>query len=168
MKIFLFLILAGLASAQTPASVKSKGCKGSTVQISVTVPLVAGAISEPVPVCAELGPGLALNTSVSPPRLEATPAAPAALPRAVIQKFAMPTALPGTTKDISVNLTYTPTASAAILVAFRSSRVGGNVVDFLTPGGGASPKLLQVTVPEYRPFTAEDLLTVMYWTTDAP
>lgn len=167
MKLILGLIIAAVAAAQTPATIQTRGCRGNAVQIVVSVPLAAGEITVPVPVCAELGTGLTLNTAVNPPRLEAT-AAPVALPRVVVQRFALPTALPPDTKSISVNLTYTPTASAAILVAFRSSRMGGDVVDFLTPGGGASPKLLQVTVPDYRPFTVDDQLTVMYWTTDAP
>lgn len=155
------------ADAQTSAAIKSQACKGNTVQVSVTVPLSAGAITVPVPVCAELGPGLNLNTSVTPPRLEAT-APVVAIPRAVVQRVTLPAALPEATKTISVNLTYTPAASSAIAVAFRSSRAAGDVVDFVAPGGGANPKLLQVTVPEYRPFTADDTITILYWTLDAP
>lgn len=158
---------APAADAQTSTAIKSQACKGNTVQISVTVPLSAGAITVPVPVCAELGPGLTLNTSVTPPRLEAT-APVVAIPRAVVQRVTLPAALPEATKTISVNLTYTPAASSAIAVAFRSSRAAGDVVDFVAPGGGANPKLLQVTVPEYRPFTADDTITILYWTLDAP
>lgn len=155
------------ADAQTSAAIKSQACKGNAVQVSVTVPLSAGAITVPVPVCAELGPGLTLNTSVTPPRLEAT-APVVAIPRAVVQRVTLPAALPEATKTISVNLTYTPAPASAIAVAFRSSRAAGDVVDFVAPGGGANPKLLQVTVPEYRPFTADDTVTILYWTLDAP
>lgn len=158
---------APAADAQTAAAVTSKACKGNSVQVSITVPLSAGAITVPVPVCAELGPGLTLNTSVTPPRIEVS-VAPAAQPRIVVQRFPLPPTLPATTTAITYTLSHTPVASAAILVSFRSSRATGDVVDFLTPGGGANPKALDVTVPSYRPFTADDVITAMYWTTDAP
>lgn len=165
--VVLAFALAPAADAQTSAAIASKACRGNTVQVSVSVPLSAGAITVPVPVCAELGPGLTLNTSVTPPRLEAI-TAPVVQPRAVIQKFTIPAAVPATTPSVSLTLSHTPTASAAILVSFRSSRATGDVVDFLAPGGGANPKVLDVTLPSYRPFTPDDVLTVLYWTTDTP
>lgn len=164
--LWLLLVTPSL-QAQTSAAIKSQACKGNTVQVSITVPLSAGAITVPVPVCAELGPGLTLNTSVTPPRIEATVPV-VAIPRAVVQRVTLPAALPEATKTISVNLTYSPAPASAIAVAFRSSRAAGDVVDFVAPGGGANPKLLQVTVPEYRPFTADDTVTILYWTLDAP
>lgn len=162
MKFILGLIASGLL-AQTPASLQSIGCRGNTIQIMVSVPLAAGAITVPVPVCAELGPGLVLNTAVTPPRLEAV-AAPVVQPRAVVQKFAMPAALPASSNTLSITLAFTPHSASPILAAFRSSRVGGDVVEFVMPGGGSAPKVLDVTVPSYRPFTADDGLTVTYWT----
>lgn len=155
------------AIAQTPASVQTRACRGNSVQVVLSVPLSAGGLTVPVPVCADLGTGLTLNTSVTPPRLETTPPA-VAIPRAVVQRFALPVNLPADTKVVNFTLNATPAPNSAIAVAFRSSRFGGDVVDMLTPGGGANPKLLVVSVPDYRPFTADDTITVLYWTLDAP
>jgi hypothetical protein len=46
---------------------------------------------------------------------------------------------------------------------FRSSQVGCDVV-YSVPPGSSDAKTLEVTVPEYRPFVAQDVLTVFYWT----
>lgn len=154
--------------AQSPVDLTPKGCSGNAVQIVATVPFSAGTTTVPVPICVALGPGLVLNTSVTPPRLEATaPVSPGVMPRAVVQKFPIPANLPTDAKATFV-LTFTPAPTSAIAVAFRSSRVGGDVVDFVTPGGGANPKTIEVTVPAYRPFTEQDVLTVLYWTLDQP
>lgn len=154
--------------AQSPVDLTPKGCSGNAVQIVATVPFTAGTTTIPVPICVALGPGLALNTSVTPPRLEATaPASPVVIPRAVVQKFPIPANLPPDAKA-TFALTFTPASTSAIAVAFRSSRLGGDVVDFVTPGGGANPKAIEVTVPAYRPFTEQDVLTVLYWTLDQP
>lgn len=155
----LALAFAPQADAQTPLDATGRGCRGNAVQVVLTVPLAAGAITVPVPVCATLGPGLTLNTAVNPPRLEV---APVAMPRAVIERFSLPPDLPATQTTVSFTLKNTPTG--AILGGFRSSRVGGEVVDFLKAGAG---KVLVVKVPSYRPFTADDELAVLYWTLEA-
>lgn len=163
-----FLFTVSGVDAQTsvtPVSLVARGCAGPNVQIAVTVPLVAGTITVPVPVCAELGPGLTLNTTTSPPRIDIT--LPAVPYRAVVQKFAIPP-IPDGINSASFNLTYVPHPASPILVSFASSRVGGNVVDSVMPAGGASPKVVQVSLPNYRPFTADDVLTIVYWTLDAP
>jgi len=155
----LALSFAPAADAQTPLDATGRGCRGNAVQVVLTVPLAAGAITVPVPVCATLGPGLTLNTAVNPPRLEA---APVAMPRAVIERFPLPPDLPASQTTASFTLKNTPTG--AILGGFRSSRIGGEVVDFLKAGGD---KLLTIKVPSYRPFTADDELAVLYWTLEA-
>ena len=38
------------------------------------------------------------------------------------------------------------------------------VVELVLAAGGANPKQLQVTLPNYQPLTADDVLTVMYQT----
>lgn len=158
---WLLLATPGL-QAQTNGDLTSRGCRGNAVQVVLTVPLAAGAITVPVPVCATLGAGLTLNTSVNPPRLEVVQS-PTVMPRAVIERFPLPPDLPATQTSVSFTLQSTPTG--AILGGFRSSRVGGDVVDFLVAGPG---KTLVIKVPTYRPFTADDELAVLYWTNDAP
>lgn len=164
MKFAIVFLIAAAASAQTAVDLGSRGCKGNSVQVVLTVPLAAGAVTVPVPICAELGAGLRLDTSVSPPRLEAIPQ-PVLMPRAVIERFPLPVDLPATSATVTFTLQYTPTG--AILGGFRSSRVGGEVIDFLKTGG-ATPKALTIKAPSYRPFTADDELAVLYWTLDAP
>ena len=67
---------APAADAQTSQlDLAARGCRGNAVQVVLSVPLASGAITVPVPVCAELGAGLALNTSANPPRLEVVCAA---------------------------------------------------------------------------------------------
>lgn len=160
--ILAFCLLAAPGQAQTNGDLTARGCRGNAVQVVLSVPLAAGAITVPVPVCATLGAGLTLNTSVNPPRLEVVQS-PTVMPRAVIERFPLPPDLPATQTSVSFTLQSTPTG--AILGGFRSSRVGGDVVDFLVAGPG---KTLVIKVPSYRPFTADDELAVLYWTNDAP
>lgn len=58
-----------------------------------------------------------------------------------------------------------PGTRARIIVMFRSSQFGGDV-NYSVPPGLTSPKRLIVTVPDYRPFTSQDVLTIFYWTFD--
>ncbi len=154
---------APAADAQTSQlDLTARGCRGNAVQVVLSVPLAAGAISVPVPVCAELGAGLTLNTSANPPRLEVVQQ-PALMPRAVIERFTLPADLPATATTTTFNLVYTPVG--AMLGAFRSSRATGDVVDFLSTHG-STPKALTIKVPSYRPFTSDDELSVLYWTLD--
>ena len=64
-------------------------------------------------------------------------------------------------------LLNTPIAGtrARIIVMFRSSQVGADVV-YSVPPGLANAKTLDVTVPVYRPFLPQDVLTIFYWTFD--
>lgn len=177
MKIFLFLILAAAASAQAPANLRSGACRStSAVQLTAVVPVTVGASTVPVSLCVDLGAGLRLNTATTPAKIEIDPAAlptppPAAnVPRMAMKRVSLSTVvpdLPGITQ-IGVPLEYTPAAGTMVFAVFRSSRVGGDVIDILPSEGWASPKQLQVTLPAYRPFTTDDVLTVLYWTLDAP
>lgn len=54
---------------------------------------------------------------------------------------------------------------ARIIAMFRSSQIGADVA-YSVPPGIANAKTLEVTTPEYRPFLAQDVLTIFYWTFD--
>lgn len=161
MKLLIGLLAVGLF-AQNSSVLNNQKCKGNSVQIAASIPVSVGANLVSVPVCVALGTGLTIDTSVSPPRLNAV--APVIVPRIVIQRLTFITDAPQ--QPITYNLNYTPVG--AIIISFKSSRIGGDVVDFLEPVADSNSKQVVVTLPEYRPFTTSDSLTVMYWTTDAP
>lgn len=176
MKIFLFLILAAAASAQAPANLRGGACRStSAVQLTAVVPVTVGASTVPVSLCVDLGAGLRLNTATTPAKIEIDPAALPTPPAANVPRMAMKRVLlsvvvpdvPGI-NQMSVPLEFTPAPGTMVLAVFRSSRLGGDVVEIIPSEGWASPKQLQVTLPAYRPFTTDDVLTVLYWTLDAP
>jgi len=82
-------------------------------------------------------------------------------PRMITQTFVLAD-LPNPTQNF--NLTSKPIlgTGAKIVILFTSSRMGNDVSAVVTPGA-TTPKVLQVIVPEYRPFINE-ILTVIYWT----
>lgn len=58
-----------------------------------------------------------------------------------------------------------PGTRARIIVMFKSSQVGQDI-NISVPPGLLNPKTFTVTVPIYRPFTANDIITAFYWTFD--
>jgi hypothetical protein len=158
--VFALLLLAMSAGAQTDIGVAPSRCAGPSVQVAVSVPVSFGAATVSIPVCVALGPGLSIDTTTVPPRLVV--AIPPAAPRIVVQRFVPPSDLPGD-GAWTFQLRHEPVG--AILASFRSSRIGGDAVDIVTPGGGASPKEVRVAMPRY-PFNAGDILTILYWTTE--
>lgn len=179
MRRLLFLLaVATLAEAQTAITTKTARCGTDAPAVAMTLPVnISPTTAIPVPICAAIGGGVRLNTAVSPPRLEVDPATlpPApdapAVPRQAMKKVIVgnvlpPAVTPGTT--ISFNLEYEPAPGTFMVVVFQSSRVGGNTVEIISPGGGASPKRMDVALPHYAPYTSSDVLTVLYWTMDAP
>lgn len=175
--IALLVALAPGLRAQPVTSLRSTGCRStSAVQIVATVPVSVSATNVPVPICLDLGPGLKLNLDATPPRIEldtaALPSPPAqtvVVPRMVMKRVVLSAVvpdLPGITQ-VSVPLDFTPAPNTLIVAVLRSSRLGGDVVEIATPGA-AQPKQVQVTLPVYRPFTTDDVLTFLYWTSEAP
>lgn len=159
MKILGIILLAAIASAQTSVGVAPPRCAGDAVQVVMAVPVSLGATTVSIPLCVALGPGLALDTSTAPPRLVVAVPAP---PRVVVEKFTPPPGLPA---EGTWTLTLRHEPVGAIVASFRSSRVGGDTVEIVTPGGGAAPKELQIALPKYS-LTAGDSLSVLYWTTE--
>ena len=146
---FLLFILATAASAQVrlPRDI----CPASTsARVLVTLPSVT------VPLCVDIGPGLSLNMSANPPRLEAT-AVSVPVPRPVILRI--PLAPFGAENNVEFTLDFQPVG--IVLAMFRSSRLGADFVDAVEAG---STKTIGVTLPTYRPFAAGDVLTIVYWT----
>lgn len=168
----MLVLLTGRAVlAQSSASVRSQGCRatGSVPVILVNLPVtVSAGVTITVPICAAVGPNLTLNTTTTPPQLEAVIPPPVlTTPRQVLQKVALTTmsALPvGSTADVS--LIYTPAPNTVIVAVLRSSRVGGDVTEIVQPVTIGDTKLLKIDLPDYRPFVAADQLTVLYWTVD--
>lgn len=153
------------ASAQTPVDVTFKGCRGNAVMIAGVIPTTNGAVTANVPMCVALGPGLTINTSVTPPRLEMA-VQQITLPRSVIQVVPL-AGLPGTQTSLTVTLQYTPIASSAMFAIYQSSMIGQDRVLALMPGGGAAPKSVIVSpLPSHRPLTADDTLTIVYQTVE--
>lgn len=162
---------AAMLQAQTgPVPINSKACRSSAVQVVLTFPVVVAGVQMSIPVCAELGAGLRVNTAVTPPVIEIDPASlPAPSPSAgrwVIKKFDLsfvpPAVTPGS--QLGIPLDFTPIAGSPMIVSFASSRVGASIVDIVMAAGGANPKQLQVTLPNYKPLTVDDVLTVLYQT----
>lgn len=164
----LFLIAAGLW-AQTPIPNRTHNCKttGTAPLVPVHMPVVVAGITLTVPICAALGPNITINGSTTPPQLEVLPqtAAPV-VPRQVLHKLSLSTVSPTlpTSASVDINLQYTPAPGTHILFVFRSSRIGGDVVEVVAPVTTGNTKLVRVEVPDYRPFTADDQITLLYFT----
>lgn len=176
LRVLAFLAVAiGPVIAQPVTSLRSTGCRStSAVQIVATVPVSVSATNVPVPICLDLGPGLKLNMDATPPRIELDtavlpPPAQTVVPRMVLKRVVLSAVvpdLPGITQ-MSIPLDFTPAPNTLIVAVLRSSRLGGDVVEIATPGT-TQPKQVQVTLPAYRPFTTDDVLTLLYWTSEAP
>lgn len=74
-----------------------------------------------------------------------------------------------TTTDLTVTLRYTPTPGYPVVLAMDSSRVGYSTTRIF-PTEVLRPPFNQfvVTLPDYRPFTAQDKISFLYWTSELP
>jgi len=72
-------------------------------------------------------------------------------------------ATPATQLTLTTRLSNNPAPNTLLIVMFRSSQTGGDTVD-MVPIGGTDRKEVVVTLPLHRPFTADDRLTLVYWT----
>ena len=141
-------------------SLRQTNCRGSSIQLLVSVPVGIGATQVSVPLCVDIGSSLRLDTTVSPPRLEAVIPSQPPVPRVIVQNIPIPSNPPAGT--FTTTLSKLP--SGVLLVSFRSSQVGLDTFDIVTPDAGS--KDLAVTLPDYRPFTPVDKLVVAYWTVE--
>lgn len=169
--IFALLMAAGHSLAQTAVPARTHNCKVSangTALVPVHMPVVVAGITLTVPLCVSIGPNIRINGSTTPPQLEVIPEPAAAAPRQVLHKMALATLSPTlpTSSTVDITLQYTPAPGTHILFIFRSSRIGGDVVEVVAPTTTGNTKLVRVDVPDYRPFTTDDQITMMYFTTE--
>lgn len=190
------LILLALAQAQTVTPLRNVGCPSTTEPLVVlTVPVSVSAVTIPVPFCVGLGAGIKYNATSS--KLEVDPAAlplgtglryntttaklevdPAALPPSTpanVPRQALYTLVLGTLPQqpgitqFGAPLPYTPAPGTHLVVHYVSSRVGGDITDFVPFVPDASnPKMVQFLLPAHRPLVSTDVLKILYWTFDPP
>lgn len=171
--ILIFAMLAVSAMAQTaPINIRNVGCfSASEPLVGFTVPVMVSAVFHPLPVCVSLGAGLKLNTTTL--KLEIDPAALPAPPAANVPRQAVHTLslenVPQSAgiNSIQFNLAFTPAPGSTLVVSYRSSRLGGDVVDFVPAGpSGDMAKVVVFLLPAHRPLIASDVVKILYWTFD--
>lgn len=116
-----------------------------------------------------LGSGLQLGTDATGNlelRAVLPPAPPPVIPRMARHEVIL-TGIPATQTTFTVTLPNTPAPNSQFLVVFNSSLVGYDYVDIITPQG-TNTREINITLPVYRPFTAQDRLVIGYWTNDQP
>lgn len=156
LKLFAVLLLAFPSAGQVNLLILRDVCPtASTPRLLVIVP------NATTPICAELGTGLTLDLQSNPPRINAA-ANPAADLRPVVLSGVIPDA-PASQTTMDISLTSTPTG--VMFAFFRSSRVGADIATAVVPDGS---RVVRLTLPAYRPFTASDTWTLVYWTSDRP
>lgn len=165
LKIFLLSAFAVIGAAQTgPLVFTNKTCKSNQVRILATLPGTAtGGIEVSVPVCLALGAGMRLSVSDGEARLEVDPSF-VAVPKAQIKRVDLSQAAIAAGDQLTVTLDKTPAPGSLLLVSFSASRIGSSAIEMVPFAGGASPRSVVITVPSYRPFTTDDVLTIAYWT----
>jgi hypothetical protein len=131
--------------------------------VPATVVIGGQTVSVSAQVCAKIGTGLTISAapdgSVS---LNATLPPAITLPKQVIEKFQIPTNLLPTDTTVTFPLSKTPAPDTSIIYMYRASVVGADVTDAAFPSSGS--KTVTITLPPHRPFTANDTITILYWT----
>lgn len=168
MKFLVLLTMLVDTSAAQTVDLSNKACKSNSVpMLAALIPVTIGANVFQVPTCIALGPGVSLNTSVNPPRLEVS-VPTTVLPRTVIHTVPL-TGIPASQTSLTVSLQYTPLSTEGMVAVYTSSQYGGGYVDLVMPAGGANPKQITISpLPLHRPLTADDVVKIMYKTTDVP
>lgn len=163
LKIFLALALCGLGFAQTPpVSLRNAACASPTEPlVAITVPVSLSGVTVPVPVCVGLGTGLRLNANST--KIEADSGTP--FPRQVLHSVPL-AGLEAAT--VTFNLQFAPAPGTFFIVSYTSSRIGGDVLDFIPFAGGDQPKSITLTLPLHRPLLATDVVKILYWTLEPP
>jgi hypothetical protein len=155
----LFFLLIPPVLAQS-ANAKLGLCVGTNPKVVVYVPTTIGTAGTlvDIPVCVILGPGLKLDMAArGGPLLTTTAATPA--PLMMLDTMALPVDTPPTTLSLPFTLTKAPAPATYVIAVFRSSEFGASTVSIVP----AQPTIT-VTLPLYRPFTADDSVQFVYWT----
>lgn len=169
------LLAVSVAFAQTaPINLRNVACfSASEPLVGFTIPVSVSAVMHPLPVCVSLGAGLKLNSTTL--KLEIDAATLPAPPAAAVPRQAVHTVILGDMpqgpgiNSIQFNLAFTPVPGSMLVVSYRSSRLGGDVVDFAPAGpSGDQAKVVIFQLPAHRPLIAADVLKILYWTLDPP
>lgn len=98
--------------------------------------------------------------------LRTRPAPASQIPKDVLETFTLSAeTVNGST--LSKVLLKQPAPGTVILIVYRSSIFGGDVSAVLQPDSSQTPlnqRTIVFTLPEHRPFTAEDVIKVSYKT----
>ena len=133
--------------------------------------LVSGVASTTisVPVCVRLGANLKLDmAAVGGPAIDATGSTPAPVPASTrwqVDSFVIPAGTPQNQVTLPLRLTRTPAQGAVLLVFFQASVYGASYSDSFQPTG-ADTRAVVLTLPQYRPFTTNDVVRFAYETTE--
>lgn len=92
------------------------------------------------------------------------PASPAQR-REVSDVFPLDPAIPSTQLTLTVTLSKTPASDTLLDFRFQSSQLGGGFAVKRTAIGPNTRQVI-ITLPKYRPYTAADIVTISYWTTE--
>ena len=134
---------------------------GSTVTVSTPICLALGANLQ-VNMAAAGGPALEAVIPTAPPPI------PVVVPKMKVEWVSLVALAPGSNWDqesVTYTLMKTPAPDTLVMAFLRSSRVGAGTLDVVQPGA-TTPKVLNIQLPNYRPFTTEDQVVVVYWTTE--
>ena len=121
-----------------------------------------------VPVCVRLGANLKLDmAAVGGPAIDAAGSAPAPVQstRWQVDSFVIPVATPQNQVTLPLRLSRTPAQGAVLLVFFQASVYGASYSDSV-PLTGADTRAVVLTLPQYRPFTTNDVVRFAYETTE--
>lgn len=150
MRIVLFL-LASVLSAQNYVLERCSTPNPSATYLWATAPAPA----QSRPVCLTLGPGLMVKTINNQQTLvTATEAS---------QVFQLDPATPAGTLTLLYGLSKTPAPGTLIKIIFTSSQAGSSRF-IITPVPVTNSRIIELTLPQYRPFTSVDSFTVLYST----
>ena len=169
---YLILLLSLSVLAQTPVSLSKHMCAATdattsrvVLNVPATVTINGKATNVSAQVCAKVGSGLSITTaadgSVS---LNAALPPTVTLPKQVVEKFTLPSTLGPADASVSFLLSKSPAPNTSIVYLYRSSNVGSDVSDAVTPIAGE--KNITISLPSNRPFTSADIITFIYWTND--
>lgn len=70
------------------------------------------------------------------------------------------------TTTVTVVLPYTPADDTLLTVIYQSKTAGFSVVDMVPIQTDLDKRVVELLLPDHRPFTAQDYVTIGYWTYD--
>ena len=154
MKNLLAIAFALTASAQSVVVIKSPVyCPTMPAVLAI-----AGTPARAEIVCLTIGPGVVIDLASK--TINAAPA-PAATLKMQVETVTLDPATPESQTTMTYTLKQQPAPGTALFALYQSSALGFNRAVAIAPPINPS---LTITLPTHRPFTPEDVLTLVYWT----